>query len=120
MSAMESPGHTVRINPAPKKPKVEAIPERESFPPGPPSTMSEETWQGMQPVLKALGATVNTKKQKVDAVYVNLDTRPDRRESIEEQLAKTGALRPFPPGLTLTFATHPPCPLPCQASRPSA
>ena len=36
MSAMESPGHTVRINPAPKKPKVEAIPERESFPPGPP------------------------------------------------------------------------------------
>eukprot|EP00908_Phaeocystis_cordata_P007830 Transcript_18503.p2 GENE.Transcript_18503~~Transcript_18503.p2 ORF type:complete len:383 (-),score=132.76 Transcript_18503:319-1467(-) len=87
---MESPGHTVRINPAPKKPKVEAIPERESFPPGPPSTMSEETWQGMQPVLKALGATVNTKKQKVDAVYVNLDTRPDRRESIEEQLAKTG------------------------------
>jgi len=38
-----------------------------------------------------IGTTAASKKQKMDAVYVNLDSRLDRKESIEHELAKAGA-----------------------------
>lgn len=82
------PVHCVRINPsAAKRAKTDA--EYESFAAGPPSVVSEEIWQAMQQGVK-LGAPVASKKQKVDCVYINLDSRPDRNESIEAELSREG------------------------------
>ena len=42
--------------------------------------------------LQKIGGSAATKKQKMDAVYVNLDSRLDRKESIEHELAQAGAM----------------------------
>ena len=115
--AMEAspPVHCVRINPsAAKRAKTDA--EYESFAAGPPSVVSEEIWQAMQQGVK-LGAPVASKKQKVDCVYINLDSRPDRNESIEAELSREGPLR-APPRLQ-TGAHASPLPAVVQASRRS-
>ena len=83
--------HNIRINPSTaKRAKTQTAAEYESFPPGRPSVVSEETWQLVQEGV-ALGAPCASKKQKVDCVYINLDSRADRRESIEAELSREGA-----------------------------
>ena len=83
--------HNIRINPSTaKRAKTQTAAEYESFPPGRPSVVSEETWQLVQQGV-ALGAPCASKKQKVDCVYINLDSRADRRESIEAELSREGA-----------------------------
>ena len=83
--------HNIRINPSTaKRAKTQTAAEYESFPPGRPSVVSEETWQLVQEGV-ALGAPCASKKQKVDCVYINLDSRADRRESIEAELTREGA-----------------------------
>jgi len=82
--------HCVRINPSTaKRAKTETAAEYESFPAGPPSVISEESWQAMQQGVE-LGAPCASKKQKVDCVYINLDSRPDRNDSIEAELSREG------------------------------
>ena len=83
--------HNIRINPSTaNRAKTQTAAEYESFPPGRPSVVSEETWQLVQEGV-ALGAPCASKKQKVDCVYINLDSRADRRESIEAELSREGA-----------------------------
>lgn len=111
--------HCVRINPSTaKRAKTETAAEYESFPAGPPSVISEESWQAMQQGVE-LGAPCASKKQKVDCVYINLDSRPDRNDSIEAELSREGPSRALP---RLHTAAAPPPTLPLaivQASRRS-
>ena len=96
--------HCVRINPSTaKRAKTATAAEYESFPAGRPSVVSEESWQTMQQGVK-LGAPCASKKQTVDCVYINLDSRPDRNESIEAELSREGASR-APPRLHIA-AVH--------------
>lgn len=81
--------HQVRINPSTAKRAKTQTAEYESFPAGRPSAVSEESWQTMQQGVE-LGAPCASKKQKVDCVYINLDSRPDRNESIEAELSREG------------------------------
>ena len=111
--------HCVRINPSTaKRAKTATAAEYESFPAGRPSVVSEESWQTMQQGVK-LGAPCASKKQKVDCVYINLDSRPDRNESIEAELSREGASRA--PPLLHAAPVHPLAvfPAPVQASRQS-
>lgn len=88
--------HCVRINPSTaKRAQTKTTAEYESFPAGRPSVVSEESWQTMQQGVE-LGAPCASKKQKVDCVYINLDSRPDRNESIEAELSREGASRAPP------------------------
>lgn len=87
--------HHVRINPSTAKRAKTQTADFESFPAGRPSVVSEESWQTMQQGVE-LGAPCASKKQKVDCVYINLDSRPDRNESIEAELTREGASRAPP------------------------
>ena len=109
--------HHVRINPSTAKRAKTQTAEYESFPAGRPSAVSEESWQTMQQGVE-LGAPCASKKQKVDCVYINLDSRPDRNESIEAELSREGASR-APLASTLLLCTHQPLPASGQASRRS-
>ena len=101
--------HCVRINPSTaKRAKTATAAEYESFPAGRPSVVSEESWQTMQQGVK-LGAPCASKKQKVDCVYINLDSRPDRNESIEAELSREGASR-APPRLHIAAVHSPTAP----------
>ena len=101
--------HCVRINPSTaKRAKSATAAEYESFPAGRPSVVSEESWQTMQQGVK-LGAPCASKKQKVDCVYINLDSRPDRNESIEAELSREGASR-APPRLHIAAVHSPTAP----------
>lgn len=109
--------HHVRINPSTAKRAKTQTAEFESFPAGRPSVVSEESWQTMQQGVE-LGAPCASKKQKVDCVYINLDSRPDRNESIEAELSREGASR-APPRLHASIVHPLTVPASVQGSRQS-
>ena len=111
--------HNIRINPSTaKRAKTQTAAEYESFPPGRPSVVSEETWQLVQEGV-ALGAPCASKKQKVDCVYINLDSQADRRESRSRRSCPERVRRPPRLASTRLLCTHKPLPFFVQASRQS-